>query len=102
MFLCVFHQKQHQNVLFLQLFWPLTNLATPYPYHHYKKVFEVHTLIIFQNDTKDCIKSIEPQSGVSIGTLFFGHSGDHYVVIKPWKKVKKMASAFLSILQIVV
>ena len=54
--------------------------------------------MIFQNDTKDCIKSIEPQSGVSIGTLFFGH----YVVIKPWKKVKKMASAFLSILQIVV
>lgn len=63
---------------------------------------EVHTLIIFQNDTKDCIKSIEPQSGVRIGTLFFGHSGDHYVVIKPWKKVKKMASVFLSILQIVV
>lgn len=52
-------------------------------------------MILFQNDTKDCIKNIEPQSGVSIGTLFFGHSGDHYVVIKPWKKVKKMASAFL-------
>ena len=35
---------------------------------------------ILQDD--NFVKVVEPQLGPSVGTLYFGHSGNHYVALK--------------------
>lgn len=42
-------------------------------------------LISLQDD--NYVKVVVPQSGAPIGTLYFGHTGNHYVALKLKKKV---------------
>ena len=40
-------------------------------------------------DTKECVETKVPRTGVKLGTLYFGHDADaeHYMSIKPKQKV---------------
>lgn len=33
------------------------------------------------------VKIIEPKEGTAVDTLFFGHTGNHYVALRPKEKV---------------
>ena len=33
------------------------------------------------------MKIIEPKEGATVDTLFFGHTGNHYVALQPMEKV---------------
>lgn len=47
---------------------------------HYKLV------IITALGDENFIKIIEPKEGARVGTLFFGHTGNHYVALRPMDK----------------
>ncbi|KAJ7381965.1 hypothetical protein OS493_037986, partial [Desmophyllum pertusum] len=51
----------------------------------------------YANSDDNYVKVVEPQSGASIGTLYFGHSGYHYVALKPkQQKISSYAAAVKS------
>ena len=46
---------------------------------------------IFILQDENFVKVVKPHSGPSIGTLYFGHSGNHYVALKPKQKVRSVS-----------
>lgn len=51
-------------------------------------MFSLH--FILQDD--NFVKVVEPQLGPSVGTLYFGHSGNHYVPLKLKQRVGLVTS----------
>lgn len=48
---------------------------------------------LFSLQDEDYVKIIEPE-GISVGTLCFGHGGDHYVALRPMQVREKFIIMF--------